>query len=118
VGKVDAHITAAAADAVHPGQMVAVTGTSTCHIMNGTAVREYLTELAATQHPGQHGLVALDWHSGNRSGRRVRSAPPDPAAAAVYGRLYVAYVRLHDHFGRGDDVKYELRDLRREVLAR
>jgi L-ribulokinase len=30
-------------------------------------VHEYLTELAAAQAVGQHGLVALDWHSGNRS---------------------------------------------------
>jgi L-ribulokinase len=28
---------------------------------------ERLTELAARQRPGQHGLIALDWHSGNRS---------------------------------------------------
>jgi L-ribulokinase len=28
---------------------------------------ERLTELAAQQKPGQHGLIALDWHSGNRS---------------------------------------------------
>jgi len=122
VGNVDAHVTAAAADAVRPGQMVAIMGTSTCHIMNGTDVRdvpgmcgvvdggivaglwgyeagqsgvgdilghfvetsvpesysrtaaargisvhEFLTELAAAQRPGQHGLLALDWHSGNRS---------------------------------------------------
>jgi L-ribulokinase len=30
-------------------------------------VHEHLTELAATQRIGEHGLVALDWHSGNRS---------------------------------------------------
>jgi len=28
---------------------------------------ERLTELASRQRPGQHGLIALDWHSGNRS---------------------------------------------------
>jgi len=122
VGNVDAHVTAPAANAVEPGQMVAIMGTSTCHVMNGTelhevpgmcgvvdggivdglwgyeagqsgvgdifawfvenqvpaeyshaaaeqgvSVHEYLTELAAQQAPGAHGLVALDWHSGNRS---------------------------------------------------
>jgi L-ribulokinase len=285
VGNVDAHVTAAAADAVQPGQLVAIMGTSTCHIMNGTAVHdvpgmcgvvdggivaglwgyeagqsgvgdifghfvetsvpaayseaaeargisvhEHLTELAAAQRPGQHGLVALDWHSGNRSvlvdhdlsgvvlgltlstrpedvyralieatafgtrtivetftaagvpvtefvatgglvknrflmqvysdvlrlplsvvdsdqgpalgsaihaavaagaypdvasasavmGRVTRAVyTPDEEAAAVYDRLYAAYTRLHDHFGRGgDDVMHELRDLRREVSAR
>ena len=30
-------------------------------------IHEYLTELASRQRPGEHGLVALDWHSGNRS---------------------------------------------------
>jgi len=30
-------------------------------------VHEHLTALAAQQQPGASGLVALDWHSGNRS---------------------------------------------------
>jgi len=122
VGNVDAHVTAAAAAALDPGQMVAIMGTSTCHVMNsdqlgevpgmcgvvdggiikglwgyeagqsgvgdifgwfidsgvpqeyrleaerrGLGMHEYLTELAATQAIGQTGLVALDWHNGNRS---------------------------------------------------
>ncbi|MGW4525258.1 ribulokinase [Amycolatopsis sp. NPDC004378] len=110
VGNVDAHVTAPAANAVEPGQMVAIMGTSTCHVMNGAELREVpgmcgvvdggivtglwgyeagqsgvgdifgwftdhfardghdrLTELAARQEIGEHGLVALDWHSGNRS---------------------------------------------------
>jgi L-ribulokinase len=122
VGNVDAHVTAPAAKAIEPGQMLAVMGTSTCHVMNGdhlaevpgmcgvvhegvipglygyeagqsgvgdifawfvsqgvppayhdgarergVGLHEYLTELAARQRIGQHGLVALDWHSGNRS---------------------------------------------------
>lgn len=33
----------------------------------GQNLHEYLTELAQQQAIGQHGLVALDWHSGNRS---------------------------------------------------
>jgi L-ribulokinase len=33
----------------------------------GRSVHEHLTELAASQAVGEHGLVALDWHSGNRS---------------------------------------------------
>ncbi|MCT2582192.1 ribulokinase [Actinophytocola gossypii] len=33
----------------------------------GISVHELLTELAAEQPVGAHGLVALDWHSGNRS---------------------------------------------------
>jgi len=33
VGNVDAHVTAAAAQATHSGQMVAIMGTSTCHVM-------------------------------------------------------------------------------------
>lgn len=122
VGNIDAHVTAPAAQAVGPGQMVAIMGTSTCHIMNGAELREvpgmcgavvggitpglwgyeagqsgvgdifgwftqtsvpasyaaaaaaagedlhqHLTRLAAGQEVGEHGLVALDWHSGNRS---------------------------------------------------
>lgn len=122
VGNVDAHVTAAAARALDPGQMLAVMGTSTCHVMNGERLAEVpgmcgvvrdgivsglwgyeagqsgvgdifawwaetvapaeavaeaagrgvsahdvLTERAARQRVGEHGLVALDWHSGNRS---------------------------------------------------
>ena len=122
VGNVDAHVTAPAARAVQPGQMVAIMGTSTCHVMNGDrltevpgmcgvvdggivaglygyeagqsgvgdifawyvnnqvpgdyreaakaaglGIHEYLTELAQDQPVGGHGLVALDWQSGNRS---------------------------------------------------
>jgi L-ribulokinase len=110
VGNVDAHVTAPAANAVEPGQMVAIMGTSTCHVMNGAELHEVpgmcgvvdggivpglwgyeagqsgvgdifgwfvehfaheghdqLTRLAARQEIGEHGLVALDWHSGNRS---------------------------------------------------
>ncbi|WP_394361342.1 ribulokinase [Amycolatopsis sp. SB7-3] len=122
VGNVDAHVTAPAVQAVEPGQMVAIMGTSTCHVMNGAELREVpgmcgvvdggivsgkwgyeagqsgvgdifawfvehgtpasyvddareagisvhelLTRLASVQEIGEHGLVALDWHSGNRS---------------------------------------------------
>ncbi len=122
VGNVDAHVTAPAAQAVEPGQLVAIMGTSTCHVMSsdtlgevpgmcgvvdggivaglwgyeagqsgvgdifgwfvessvpasyaqaaaaeGVGLHEHLTALAARQQVGEHGLVALDWHSGNRS---------------------------------------------------
>jgi len=122
VGNVDAHVTAPAAGAVEPGQMVAIMGTSTCHVMSsdqqgtvpgmcgvvdggilpglwgyeagqsgvgdifgwfvrtgfpasyaeeaaalGRNPHEHLTALAAGQEVGEHGLIALDWHSGNRS---------------------------------------------------
>lgn len=33
----------------------------------GRTVHEHLTALALPQAPGEHGLLALDWHSGNRS---------------------------------------------------
>jgi L-ribulokinase len=33
----------------------------------GESVHDLLTRLAARQEVGEHGLVALDWHSGNRS---------------------------------------------------
>ncbi|GAA4350911.1 ribulokinase [Angustibacter luteus] len=122
VGNVDAHVTAPAAQATSPGQMVAIMGTSTCHVMShdelvevpgmcgvvdggivsglfgyeagqsgvgdifawyvknqlpgryaeeaaaaGVSVHQYVTDLAYAEPVGAHGLVALDWHSGNRS---------------------------------------------------
>jgi L-ribulokinase len=122
VGNVDAHVTAAAANAVTSGQMVAIMGTSTCHVMVSDALAEvpgmcgvvdggivpgklgyeagqsgvgdifgwfvdsfvdkryheealkknqdihtYLSNLAINNPVGSHGLIALDWESGNRS---------------------------------------------------
>jgi L-ribulokinase len=122
VGNVDAHVTAPAAQAVEPGRLLLITGTSTCHIVNsdrlhevpgssgvvedgvvagrwgyeagqsgsgdilgwlarnavpasyeedaresGESVHDLLTRLASQQRVGEHGLVALDWLSGNRS---------------------------------------------------
>lgn len=122
VGNVDAHVTAPAAKATEPGQMVAIMGTSTCHVMNHDVITEvpgmcgvvdggivsglygyeagqsgvgdifawyvenqvpakyfeeakankksihqHLTDIAADEAVGAHGLVALDWQSGNRS---------------------------------------------------
>jgi L-ribulokinase len=40
VGNVDAHVTGPAAKAVHPGQLVAIMGTSTCHVVNGAEPAE------------------------------------------------------------------------------
>ena len=48
VGNVDAHVTAPAARAVEPGQMLAIMGTSTCHVMNHTELVEV---------PGMCGVV-------------------------------------------------------------
>lgn len=39
VGNVDAHVTAAAAQATGNGQMVAIMGTSTCHVINGANLK-------------------------------------------------------------------------------
>jgi L-ribulokinase len=40
VGNVDAHVTPPAANAITPGQMVIIMGTSNCHVMNGAALAE------------------------------------------------------------------------------
>ena len=48
VGNVDAHVTPPAANAIAPGQMVAIMGTSTCHVMNASTLAEV---------PGMCGVV-------------------------------------------------------------
>ena len=155
VGNVDAHVTAPAAGAVLPGQMVAIMGTSTCHVMSSDALaevpgmcgvvqggivpglygyeagqsgvgdvfgwfvrtgvpesyavaarekgqdlHEHLTELAAQQAVGEHGLIALDWHLGNRSvlvdahlsglvvGQTVATRPEDTYRALFEATAY------------------------------
>jgi L-ribulokinase len=122
VGNVDAHVTPPAANALAPGQMTVIMGTSNCHVMNGSVLaevpgmcgvvdggivagswgyeagqtgvgdifawfadhavppeyhaearrrgltlHELLAAQAASQLPGAHGLIALDWLNGNRS---------------------------------------------------
>jgi L-ribulokinase len=122
VGNIDAHVTAPAARAIDPGQLLMIMGTSTCHVMNaeslaevpgvcgvvrdgivpglygyeagqsgvgdifgwfvehavparyheeararGLDVHAHISELAAAQEVGAHGLIALDWNNGNRS---------------------------------------------------
>jgi L-ribulokinase len=48
IGNVDAHVTAPAAQAVEPGLMLLVMGTSTCHVVNGRTLAEV---------PGMCGVV-------------------------------------------------------------
>jgi L-ribulokinase len=48
VGNVDAHVTMPAAQAVEPGQMVLIMGTSTCHVINSAGLAEV---------PGMCGVV-------------------------------------------------------------
>lgn len=47
-GNVDAHVTAASAQALAPGHLVAIMGTSTCHVVNGADLAEV---------PGMCGVV-------------------------------------------------------------
>lgn len=121
-GNIDAHVTAAAVNAVEDGQMTAIMGTSACYVVpgpdlrevpgmfgvvdggivdgswgyeagqtavgdifawfantcvpasytqeaerRGISIHELLTEKCSRQEVGEHGLIALDWHNGNRS---------------------------------------------------
>lgn len=172
VGNVDAHVTAPAAKAVEPGQMVAIMGTSTCHVMSseelrevpgmcgvvdggiipglygyeagqsgvgdifgwfiknsvpesyvakaakrGIGIHEYLTSLAERQNIGQHGLIALDWHSGNRSvlvdhelsgvvvGQTLATRPEDGYRALLEATAYGARVIVETFKVAGVPVK-------------
>lgn len=168
VGNVDAHVSAPAAQAVEPGQLVAIMGTSTCHVLSSTVLRdvpgmcgvvdggiipglwgyeagqsgvgdifgwfvsscvppeyheaaaqagvsvhEHLTALAAAQPIGGHGLVALDWHSGNRStlvdhelsglvvGQTLATAPEDTYRALLESTAFGARVIVEAFEGSG-----------------
>jgi L-ribulokinase len=57
VGNVDAHVTAPAALAIEPGQMVAIMGTSTCHIVNSAGLAEVPGMCGAVD----GGLIAGQW---------------------------------------------------------
>src|SRR6266852_3667220 len=53
IGNVDAHVTVPAAGPIAPGKMVAIMGTSTCHVVNGAQLNG--TDLAEV--PGMCGVV-------------------------------------------------------------
>jgi L-ribulokinase len=168
VGNVDAHVTPPAANATAPGQMVAIMGTSTCHVMNGTTLAEVpgmcgvvdggiiagqwgyeagqsgvgdifawfteqavpagypeeaarrgvslfdlLSEEAASQPAGAHGLMALDWLNGNRSvlvdahlsgavlGLTLATRAPDIYRALVESTAFGARVIIDAFEGSG-----------------
>jgi L-ribulokinase len=165
VGNVDAHVTPPGAGATESGQMVAIMGTSTCHVINGTelvevpgmcgvvdggivpgrwgyeagqsgvgdifgwftehavppayhekadrlgvSVHDLLSTEAAAQPAGAHGLIALDWESGNRSvlvdhhlsgliaGMTLATQPPDIYRALVEATAFGTRVII-DTFG-------------------
>ena len=155
IGNVDAHVCVPAVGIASPGEMLAIIGTSTCHMLLGTEekqvpgmcgvvedgimpgfagyeagqscvgdhfawfvdnccpasyydaakakgmnVHQYLTELAAAQKVGEHGLVALDWWNGNRSvlvdvdltgmmlGMTLQTKPEDMYRALIEATAY------------------------------
>ncbi len=50
-------------------------------------------------------------------GLRDESYTPNPAAKAIYDRLFAEYVKLHDYFGRGEnDVMKRLKALKADVI--
>ena len=171
VGNVDAHVCAPAAGAIAPGQLVAVMGTSTCHVVNGTelhevpgmcgavdggitagywgyeagqsgvgdifgwfvreqvpaayseaaaaagqSIHEYLTSLAQLQRAGEHGLLALDWQSGNRSvlvdhqlsglvlGLTLSTKPEDVYRALLEATAFGARLIVENFISAGVDV--------------
>jgi len=171
-GNVDAHVTNPAGQAIQPGQMVAIMGTSTCHTMNseqlhevpgmcgvvdggitkglwgyeagqsgvgdifgwfvhnsvpesyaaearsrGISVHELLTEKAATQQVAEHGLLALDWHSGNRSvlvdhelsgmiiGQTLATKPEDIYRALIEATAFGARTIVEAFNGAGVPVR-------------
>src|SRR6201986_1580752 len=57
VGNVDAHVTAPAAPAVEPGQMVLIMGTSTCHVINSATLAEVPGMCGAVD----GGIIAGQW---------------------------------------------------------
>ena len=96
VGNVDAHVTAPAAQAVEPGQMLAIMGTSTCHVMN----HDRLVEV-----PGMCGVVDGGIVAGSSATRPASraSATSSPGTsttrcpAATSRRPHAAGESVHQH---------------------
>ncbi len=82
VGNVDAHVTAPAAGGIRPGQMVAITGTSTCHVMNSAELAEV---------PGMCGVVDGGIVAGLWGYEAGQSAVGDIFAAFVHHGVPACY---------------------------
>ncbi len=73
--------------------------------------------VAAGKSAGGHDSISAAAKSMARL--RDKSYKPDPAAHAVYAKLYAEYERLHDHFGRGGhDVMKTLKALKRSARGK
>lgn len=170
-GNIDAHVTAAAVQAVENGQLTAIMGTSACYLVSneqakivdgmfgvvdggivdgawgyesgqtaigdifawflrncvpasysqeaekrGISIHEYLSELAAEQQIGEHGLIALDWHNGNRSvlmdpklsglmiGMTLATTPEDQYRALLEASCFGARTIIEAYENSGVDV--------------
>jgi L-ribulokinase len=86
VANVDAHVAVPAANAVQPGQMVLIMGTSTCHIMNGEKLAEVPGMCGVVDggvSPGMYGYEAGQSGVGDIFGWFVKHAvPPEIHQAA------------------------------------
>jgi L-ribulokinase len=79
VGNVDAHVTAPAARAIDPGQMLMIMGTSTCHVMNGEQLAEVPGMCGVVRDgivPGLYGYEAGQTGVGDIFGWFAREAVP------------------------------------------
>jgi L-ribulokinase len=79
VGNIDAHVTAPAARAVDPGQMLMIMGTSTCHVMNAEQLAEVPGMCGVVQDgivPGLFGYEAGQTGVGDIFGWAVEHAVP------------------------------------------
>jgi L-ribulokinase len=96
VGNVDAHVTAPAARAIQAGQMLAVMGTSTCHIMNGDELAEVPGMCGVVQGgvtPGIWGYEAGQSGVGDIFGWFAENAVPP----RYHDEARAKGIDLHDH---------------------
>jgi L-ribulokinase len=104
VGNVDAHVSAAAAQAVESGQMLAVMGTSTCHVMPADILAEV---------PGMCGVVDGGIIAGKYGYEAGQSGVGDIFAWWVENNVPDAY--LAEAEARGQSVHQYLTDLGSEA---
>lgn len=94
VGNVDAHVTAAAAQALDPGRLVLIMGTSTCHVVNGEAPAEVAGMCGVVEggiSPGAWGYEAGQSGVGDIFGWYVEhSAPEGQASHETLSKLAAA----------------------------
>jgi L-ribulokinase len=96
VGNVDAHVTAPAAGVTEPGRMVAIMGTSTCHVMVGEAARRGARDVRRRRRRHRRRPLGLRGRAERRR-RHLRLVRRQAVPPAYHEQARALGIGVHEH---------------------